>query len=472
MFAKASMQQKKSTKKKKQEQKKLTKFTPHPYQKKSISFLTKNECGGLFLAPGLGKTIITLKAFEELKKQKLSGKILIVAKLRIIYNVWPKEIDKWGLGFKVGMLHGSKKNNVLEQDDIDVYLINYEGLEWLKKNLSYLPKDLNTIVFDESSKLKSTKTKRFKVVKAIMHRFERRWILTGSPAPNSLKDIFGQIFVLDNGRSLGRYITQFLNTYFYPSGYMGYDWKLIPGADEKIYKKIKPLVLRFGHDLIELPDLVKVNRHIDLPAKIQKQYKELEKEFILQLEEGIILANNAGVATNKLRQVTGGNIYTEDRKHIHLHDEKIEELKELVEELQGRPLLVAFEFEHEWKELKKHFPHAEVIKGGVNPKKSKEIEDKWNAGEIDLLFGQPESIAHGLNLQEGDCCDIAFYTTPWSLENYEQFIQRVWRQGQKNKVTVHHFIVNNSVDEAVMKAINRKDKTQQGLLDALKEHYL
>lgn len=413
--------------------------------------------------------------------------MVVVAKLRIIYSVWPREVKKWKLPFTVSILHGKGKEDALYEDS-DIYLINYEGLGWLLDNIGRkgtflelekipgLKKPMRKLiqstmlVLDESSKIKNTRSQRFRILRKMLNHFTRRYILTGSPAPNSLMDIFGQIYALDRGEALGENITQFRNSYFYPTGYMGYDWKLQPGADKLIYKAIKPLVLRFGHDLLDMPPLIPVIRKVTLPPKARKTYDELHDEFIAEIESGTITAANAGVASGKCRQVANGGVYDSVGDVHHIHDEKTEELLELVEELQGDPVLVAYEYEHDLHRLQKAFPGAPHIGSGVSVQEGARIEAEWNAGNIPVLFGHPESIAHGLNLQESGC-NVVFYSLTWNLENYEQFIERVWRQGQANTVTVHHIVAEGTVDEILLRALEYKDRTQQSLLTAMEDVY-
>lgn len=443
-----------------------------PYVVASVNHLLKNDHAGLFLAPSLGKTLITLLAFLIRQQRGEVNTLLVTASIRIIHSVWPREIKKWGFPFKCSIMQGTVPQRLKAFNrDVDVYLTNYENLGWLEDQLKGKNRrKFDVCALDESSKIKSTKTKRFKVIKRIATAFKHRQILTGSPIPNGLKDIFAQIFFLDLGKTLGIYITAFLNLYFYPSGYKGYDWQPLPDSEAKIFKLIKPLILRIGNEVLDMPPLHRVNRTIILSDKVRQQYDDLEQEFIAEINDGIIVAENAASKSAKLRQITGGNVYDADGSTINIHEEKVEELKEIIDELQGSPCIVSYEFKHELKVLQKHFPKAPYIGGGVSAKKGDEIAEQWNRGNIPVLFGNPASIAHGLNLQESGRHLIMFSMT-WNLEYYEQLYQRLWRQGQKNTVFVIHLIAEGTIDEAMLKAINAKDKTQRAMLDALRAHY-
>lgn len=414
--------------------------------------------------------MIFLLAYIVLRKAGVVKNAVVAAKLRIVFSTWPKEIKKWNLPITYRILHGSKKDEYFEED-VDLYLINYEGLAWLETKLKRGNKHkFDVLCLDESSKIKNTKSKRFKIIKRIHGLFKRRYIMTGSPAPNGLKDIFGQIFFLDGGKTLGKYITKFLADHFYPCGFKGYDWQLIKGEDKVIYNKIKPLVLRFSNDLLDLPPLKFHPIKVELPPKAMRFYKELEKEFIASVEDGFVVADTAASATIKLRQVTSGNVYGEQKAVLKVHEEKLEALKELVEEFQGSPCIVSYEFRHELDMLLEAFPNTPYIGGGVSAAEGTIIEDQWNAGELPILFGNPASIAHGLNLQESGT-DLVMFSLTWNLEDYEQLYQRLWRQGQKNPVNVYHLIAEGTIDEAILKALESKDKTQKTLLKALESHY-
>lgn len=451
--------------------KSIPKFVAKKYQDKCIKFMQVNPFAGILLSPGLGKTVIVLMWFKWFKKKNPDAKMLVISTGRILYSVWPSEITKWGLPFKVQFIHkGAKKEKVVKALDGDVFLMTYEGLKWFKKYLGNKPSPFDIMVLDESSKIKNTSTKRFKAIKKLAPKFKYRYILTGSPVPNGLKDIFGQVWFLDLGESLGNYITNFLTTYFFPCGYMGYDWKIQDKADQLIYKRIGHLLIRFGKEELDLPPLHNVYRKIILPDEARKFYGDIETEFIAELDDSLITTKTAATASMMIRQVASGNVYGEGKKPIVVHTEKLLELRELIEEMQGEPLLVAYEFNHELKVLLEEFPDTPFIGKGVSLKKGKEIENAWNAGLLPLMFGQSASIAHGLNLQEHGCT-ICIYTMPWNLEVYEQLIQRLWRQGQKRPVTAIHLVAEDTIEERVIEVVKKKDYTQKKLLHHIKRYY-
>jgi SNF2 family DNA or RNA helicase len=457
-------------------------YVPKPYQKECIKFGVSRPAAGFFLAPGLGKTSITLHIFKLLKKLDLVDEMVVLAKKRIVYDVWPDEIKKWeGLDYTARVLHGAKKQERIKRD-ADIWLINYDGLSWFVKQKAFFRRGKRMmLVCDESSKLKSSSTVRFRRLKKILKHFSRRYILTGSPVPNGLMGMFSQVFVLDLGKTFGQYITQFRNEYFHPSGYMGHDWQLNEGADKRMFKKLKPVIIRYGNDQLDLPPLSFVDRLVKLPPNARRRYEEMEQEFVTQLKNHEIVAANAAVASGKLRQIANGNIYLDPefdergrklkkRKYLHIHDRKLDHLEELIDELNGEPAFVAYEFNHEAAELKKRFPKAVFLNSKTKDAEAATIKRDWNAGKIPLLFAHPDTAAHGLNMQ-GSGGIVIFFSLTWNLENYEQFIQRVWRQGQKRRVIVYRIIARGTVDEVMINALSRKDKTQQSLLKAMERHY-
>jgi len=437
--------------------------------------------------------MIILMIFKVLKSLGIVDELMVLAKRRIILNVWPKEISKWRdtRKFKYSIVHGGKKEDALYKD-ADIRLMNYEGLPWLKRQKKWFKRGKRVMLaVDESSKLRHTNTVRFRTLKSILKFFDRRYIMTGSPAPNGLMGLFGQIYTLDLGEAFGPYITAFRNEYFYPSGYMGYAWELQRGAKKRMFRRIRHLILRFGDEKLDLPPLTYVDRYVQLDDKSMATYRKMEKEFVLEYNEGDIVAANAAVASGKLRQIAnGGAFYSETgeivnenplkprKKWRKIHDAKCEELVDLLEELNGEPALIAYEFRHDMERMKRYFAkHAPQFKdipfiGGHT--KDKEVEKylrQWDKGTLPGMAGQPDSIAHGLNLQEGRGGIVIFFSLTWNLENYEQFIRRIWRQGQKRRVIVYRIIAQGTVDEIMVDSLHSKDKTQRSLLKAMEKRY-
>jgi SNF2 family DNA or RNA helicase len=343
---------------------------------------------------------------------------------------------------------------------------------------------VDMLVVDESSKFKHSQTKRFKLLKNVLQRFKRRIILTGSPNPNGYLDLFGQIYILDMGRSLGRYVTHYRMNFFRPTGYGGYTWVLKENGEQEIQEAIRPLIMRIDtSDYVDLPAIVDNVIRVDLPEKARKVYEELEEDMLAVLEGGkTVTAVSAGAASNKCSQVANGGIYysptheapeegAENRREtVVVHDAKTEALVDLVDELQGAPLLVAYEFQHDLERITKALgKNTPFIGGGVSPKRTAEIVAAWNAGRIPILLAHPAAMGHGLNLQKSNCRHVCWYGITWDYELYDQFIRRVRRPGNKSAdVFNHHIVARSTVDEAKMRALRSKGKTQKALLDALK----
>lgn len=474
-------------------------WTPHDYQKTAVKFLLEHGAGALFLDPGLGKTAITLATIKILKRRKLLNKVLLIAPLRVCHSVWPVEVSKWRdfKRLKVVVLHGPHKAKLLEQD-ADIYVINPEGLDWLLQVTKTktpsgktrvrvdLPRwkqlGFDVLVIDELSKFKHVNTNRFKALKLVLSTFSRRWGLTGSPASNGLMDLFGQCYVLDQGRTLGQYITKYRMTYFdFDQGYDGFTWTLKEGAEEAIYKRLEPLALRMGDDLIDMPKVVENNIKIQLPDKVLRIYNELEDDLVTEIADGTVTAKTAAAASTKCRQVASGGIYIDqdvqaliklpsaEKKWVSLHDCKLDALEGLIEELQGSPLLVAYDFKHDLERIQKRFgKDVPYIGGGVSVKRSSELERAWNQGDLPVLFGHPQSMGHGLNLQ-GAGHHVAWFSLTWNYELYDQFNRRVRRQGNKAKrVFIHHLIAEGTIDSAILTALKSKRRGQNALFEALK----
>ena len=475
-------------------------WVPAAYMKKAVKFLVEHAAAGLLLDPGLRKTSITLAAFKFLRSRGHARRALVIAPLRPCYLVWPAEVRKWVdfADLRVEVLHGPTKDEALARD-ADVYVVNFDGLAWLlqarwemKGGRTELKWDrdrwealgFDTLIVDELSKLKHPGTRRFKMLKKVLPTFQRRWGLTGSPAANSLLDLFGQAYVLDLGAALGEFITHYKVKYFAPLHFGSFKWVVREGAEDQIYKKLKPLVLReSAEEHLDLPPLLENTVRVDLPAEARVIYDDMENELLAQLLDSTVTAANAATAVNKCRQIASGGIYTQDmitnkpgraarahqtREWELVHDAKLDALEDLIDELQGQPVFVAYEFQHELERLRKRFPSAPWIGGGTTMKESARVEAAWNRGEIPVLLAHPQAAGHGLNLQ-GAGSHVAWFTLTWDYELYDQFIRRVYRSGtQAKRVTVHQFVARNTIDEAVLGALRKKRGGQTALFQALR----
>lgn len=451
-------------------------WRPHAYQRTAIRFCIAQACAGLFLDPGLGKTSIILAVFKILLTKGWARKMLVVTPLRPAQTTWPAEAHKWTEfeGLSLNVLHGADKlwSNVFKAD---INVINPEGLPWLFSSVNGTwPWDI--LCVDESPQFKHVNTRRFHSIKPHLEKFARRYILTGSPAPNGLLDLFGQVYILDLGNAFTPYITRYRTAYFNQSGFGGYTWLPKPDAEERIYKRLAPLVLRMeAKDYLDLPPLIENTVEVELPSEARLAYNQMEALMITELKTGKVVAENAAAVSSKCRQIANGGIYgmsgdkVPERIAHHVHDAKLDAVEEIIEELQGTPALVAYEFDHDLERLRGRFPQAPHIGGGVGARRFREIEAAWNAGQLPVLLAQPKSAKYGLNLQ-GTHGAIIRHSIGWDLDEDQQLTDRVWRQGQKFPVVKHTIVAKNTVDEVVIAALKKKDKTQRGLLDALKEY--
>lgn len=441
----------------------------HEYQKRAIKRMINEPELALFLDLGLGKTIVSLVALKRLLTTKRVKRVLIVAPLSVVHNVWVQEARKWSytedLHFTI--LHGAEKSGRLISP-APIHLINYEGLIWwcdiVRRRFKVFPYD--TIIFDESSKVKSHKTKRFKQIKGLMKFFKRRYLLTATPAPNSLMDLWSQFYVLDLGKTLGSAFYSFLHYHFYEA--YQYNWQLKPGAKEDIHELVAPKTIRLDNkDYLQLPKISYNRITLNMSAGLMKKYRELEREFFLELEETAIEVFNAGALSMKLRQFIQGGLYDRDHGWHDVHKIKLEALKDLVDTAAGNPVLCAIQFKGELAMIRKAFKKAPVIAGGTSVKDAQQYIEDWNEGKIPLLLCHPASLSHGVNLQAGGHT-MLWYGITWSFEQYAQLNGRLYRQGQNKHVVVHHLVMNDTIDEAVMEALGRKEVTQTLLLDFLK----
>ena len=468
------------------------KWNPHVYQKRAVRWLIERDAALLWLDPGLGKTAITLAAIKILKKKKLlNGPALVVAPARVCDEVWRQEAEKWDDfdDLTVAVIHGPEKEMLL-RNSADVYVVSYEGLDWLLGTTERMSRGgkkiysvnwdrwrslgFDVLVMDEVSKVKNTRSKRFKLLKDVLRTFRWRWGLTGSPASNGLIDLFGQVYAVDLGRTFGPYITHFRNQYFVPA-FDGFNWILKEDGERKIHAAVAPVALRMSsEEYLTLPPLVNVDTMVTLNPRAYKIYRELERDLIAEIEDGTVTAVNAAAASSKCRQVASGAVYDAAGEVRNVHDAKIMALTDLLEELNGRPLLVAYQWHHDVDKIRTALARGLGDRFAVlpapSPRETSNTIRRWNAGQITLLVGHPASIGHGLNLQGGGCEHVCWYSLTWDLEHYQQLISRIWRQGTTaDRVLVHHLIARNTLDEVVLQTIRGKDVSQRALFDAVRK---
>ena len=442
------------------------KYKPYDYQKHVLDFIINTKSAGVLLECGLGKTVITLTAINDLMFDYFEvSKVLIIAPLRVAENVWGAEIEKWDhlKHLRISKVLGSKEKRIEALGAAaDIYIINRENTKWLVDYYkTKWPFDM--VVLDELSSFKSHQAQRFRALKKVRPLIKRIVGLTGTPAPNGLIDLWSQIYLLDGGKRLGKTITGYREKYFLPdkrNRYVIFSYKLKEGAEEAIYQKLSDICISMkNRDYLNIPKRIDNIVPVTLPPKVMKQYRQLEQDLLLPLLEGDVVAGSAAVLTNKLLQVTGGSVYDEHKDAQILHDEKLKALEDLIEAANGKPVLVYYAYRHELKRIRE-WTDCRVLD------KPKDIED-WNRGDVPVLLAHPASAGHGLNLQEGGST-IVWYGLPWSLELYQQANARVHRQGQKNSVVVHHLVAKGTIDEDVMQVLQNKKAGQEALLEAVK----
>jgi SNF2 family DNA or RNA helicase len=456
-------------------------WQPHPYQTHTLDWLCQRtvfsdeESGALLLDPGLGKTAIVLAWISMLKALKLPSRVLVVAPLRVVYSVWPQEIAKWDQfnGLTTAIVHGSPAKRVKAVGaKADLHLINPEGLVWLESHCNKHGYPFDVLVIDESSKFKSWSAKRTKALRRMLDVFERRVIMTGTPSPNSVADLFSQMFLLDKGKALGTGITKFRNRYFYRGGYQGYQWLPHQGAAAAIEKKIQHLCIRMSaEDHLDLPEMLINDVLVDLPASVRPEYKRLETQMFAQMDAhgGLLTPANAGARYMACRQIANGGVYW-DEGVKHLHTAKIDAALDIVDELQGKPALIAFQFKHDLVRLRRAWPKLPSIDGGTSVRDTERLIQLWNQGELPVLAVQPQALSHGVNMQAGPGRDIIWLGLTDNLENYDQLNKRVHRQGVTGKVRIHRILARATVDQAIRLRLRDKDHNQSALLNALNQY--
>lgn len=443
------------------------KFNPHDFQKFATNFILEHPISAVLLDMGLGKTSITLTAIDELIYNQFEvSKVLIIAPLRVARDTWPAEIEKWdhlkGLTYSVAVGSEAQRKAALKQK-ADIYIINRENVDWLINN-SGLPFNYDMVVIDELSSFKSYQAKRFKSLLKVRPTVKRIVGLTGTPSSNGLMDLWAEFRIIDMGKRLGRFISHFRSNYFDPdkrNQQMVLSYKPKAGAEDEIYRLISDITISMkSTDYLKMPECVLNEIAVRLSDKERKIYDTLKKELVVSFKGKEIDAVNAAALSNKLCQMANGAVYGEDKQVFEIHNRKLDALEDLIESANGKPVLIAYWFKHDLERIKKRFSIREI-------KSSADIAD-WNAGKIPVAVIHPASAGHGLNLQVGGSTLIWFGLT-WSLELYQQTNARLWRQGQtSDTVVIHHFIAKGTIDENIMAALSRKEKTQSALIYAVK----
>ena len=451
----------------------MREFIPHKYQLTAINHVINAPKCGLFLDMGLGKTVSTLTAIKELKYNRFQvNKVLIIAPKKVAEGTWSKEKDKWNhtKDFRVSLVLGSQQKRIKALSvNADLYIINRENIPWL---VDYLRNDwyFDTVVIDESSSFKNSRSKRFKALKMVLPKINRLIELTGTPSPNGVEDLWAQIYLLDQGTRLEKYITHFRAKYMEPNKRNRsqiFDYKIKDGVYDSIINKISDICISMkSEDYLELPDLSYNEIPVILNDKARRDYDKMERDFVLELEgaEDEITAVNAAALSNKLLQISNGAVYDSTGIYTEVHDAKIEAFLELVERLQGKSLLVFYNFQHDRDRIKRALEKSDLV---VKELKTTQDEDDWNAGKIDILLTHPASAAYGLNLQEGGN-HVCWFGLSWNLEHYQQANKRLHRQGQKEKVIIHHLVTQGTRDEDVMRALDNKAGVQEEIMQSLK----
>jgi SNF2 family DNA or RNA helicase len=420
---------------------------------------------------GLGKTVSTLTAISDLLDDFKVNKVLIVGPLRVANTVWKQEVEKWDhlKHLRINIATGSphERGAAVIARNIDITVINRENIPWLVTYLKARKWPYDMVIIDESTSFKNYASKRFKSLRTVMGQVKSMVLLTGTPSPNSLMDLWSQIYLLDSGQRLGQNISAYRRRFFRQDSFNQFAYKPIEGADETIRTKLSDICLTMkAEDYLELPEKVEVNQYIPMPTEAKAMYKAFTNDFLYTLTNGkeISIPTAAGLV-NKLLQICNGAIYDENGQTHDIHDDKINALKELIEENPNDNFLVAYNFKSDLVRLKATFPQATVMD------RSGAAITEWNKGNIRILLAHPASAGHGLNLQAGGSC-VIWFGLNWSLELYQQFNARLHRQGQTKPVRIIHLVMKGGIDEKILKALTSKAETQDNLLNFLKLSFM
>lgn len=447
------------------------KYNPHDYQKYSIDFIENNPIAALLLSCGLGKTSITLTAINDLMFDSFEvSKVLVICPIRVA-NTWVQECKKWEHlnDLRISVAVGSEMERLKAlRAKADIYVINRENVKWLIES-SGIPFSYQMVVIDEMSSFKNGKSKRCKSLLQVRSKIDRIVGLTATPTSNGLMDLWSQYRIIDGGKRLGRFITEYRNRYFVPdkrNGVIIYSYKLLPFAEEAIYEKISDITISMkAKDHLKMPELISSEYKVYMNDTEKAQYKLLKHDLVVNLDEDDITAVNAAVLSNKLCQMANGAIYTDKKIIQNIHDRKLDALEDIVEQMNGKNFLLVYWFKHDLERIVKRLNEIGTSYSKIDTPES--IEE-WNKSKIQVGLIHPASAGHGINLQQGGST-IVFFSLTWSLELYEQVIGRIYRQGQiSNTVVVQHIITDGTIDEDILRALKDKDETQSSLIKAVK----
>lgn len=447
-------------------------YRPHQYQDYATERILDTNFIALLLEMGLGKTVSTLTAIDKLLNDYFdSNRVLVIAPLRVADDTWAREVEKWDhlKHLRISKVLGSAaaRRKALKAD-ADIYVINRENVEWLVSE--YGSKwSFDTVVIDELSNFKNSQSKRFRALRRVRPFIKRLIGLTGTPAPNSLMDLWAPIYLLDQGERLGKTITGFRDRYFTPgarSGHVVYDWKEKKEAEQRIYEAISDIAVSMkAEDWLELPERIDRVVPVKLSDQAREFYKKLERDLLLPYQDADVVANTAAALSMKLRQMASGAVYDEDRGIKLIHDAKLDALEDIIEAAQGKPIMVFYDFKHSLSRIQERFPQAWTLRKG---KDGNEDIRAWNNDEIPLLLLHPKSAGHGLNLQESSCQTVVWYDQIWSLEEAQQANARVHRQGQTRRIVIMRLVAEGTMDEEAVAALERKATGQDALMEAVK----
>lgn len=453
----------------------MDKSNLHKYQKVCVEHIISHPFCGVFLDMGLGKTISTLTAIEELKYDYcVIDTVLVIAPKRVVETVWEEEAKKWDhtKHLTFSKIIGTERQRLAAlKVKADVHIISRDNIAWLcSLYAAKLPYDM--LVIDELSSFKAHQTQRFKSLRLARPWFKRVVGLTGTPAPNGLINLWSQMYLIDRGERLEKTITAYRSRYFRPgasNGYVVYSYNLLSDSERLIQERIKDICISMrAEDYLEMPERIDNFVIVTMPDKLMDAYKKFEQENVItlanEIEEGATTVNavNAAALSNKLLQFANGAMYDENKNVVPIHDLKLEALKEIIEAADGKPVLVAWTYQFDRDRIKNYFR-------SMAPRELKTAEDinDWNAGKVQLMLAHPASAGHGINLQAGGNI-IVWYGLTWSLELYQQFNARLYRQGQKQRTIIHHIVNTGTHDEDVVRALKSKDKTQNNLMNSIK----